>query len=63
MDEETLHLHYTFHHDGAMSAANNDLLLIKKSLDENKIETIDYWTKSYPIICRHIFCIRSSGQI
>lgn len=45
MDEETLNLHYTFHHGGAVKGANNDLLMIKKSLDENKIETIDYWTK------------------
>jgi len=45
MDEETLNLHYTFHHGGAVKAANKDLLMIKKSLDENNIETIDYWTK------------------
>jgi superoxide dismutase, Fe-Mn family len=45
MDEETLNLHYTFHHGGAVKGANNDLLMIKKSLGENKIETIDYWTK------------------
>lgn len=45
MDEETLNLHYTFHHGGAVKGANKDLLMIKKSLDENNIETIDYWTK------------------
>lgn len=45
MDEETLNLHYTFHHGGAVKGANKDLLMIKKSLDENSIETIDYWTK------------------
>jgi len=27
MDKETLHLHYTFHHDGAMSAANSKYVL------------------------------------
>ncbi|WP_113663401.1 superoxide dismutase [Pedobacter nanyangensis] len=45
MDEETLNLHYTFHHGGAVKGANKDLLMIKKSLDENNLETIDYWTK------------------
>lgn len=42
MDEETLNLHYTFHHGGAVKGANKDLLMIKKSLNENNIETIDY---------------------
>jgi Fe-Mn family superoxide dismutase len=45
MDEETLNLHYTFLHGGAVKGANKDLLMIKKSLDENNIETIDHWTK------------------
>lgn len=43
MDEETLHLHHTFHHGGAVKAANHDLAMIKKSIDEN-LETLDYWT-------------------
>ncbi|MBK8055931.1 MAG: superoxide dismutase [Saprospiraceae bacterium] len=45
MDTETLHLHYTFHHGGAVKSANTDAVMIKKSMDENKIETLDYWTK------------------
>src|SRR2546428_2244019 len=45
MDAETMHLHYTFHHGGAVKAANKDLQMIRKSLDENSIETVDYWTK------------------
>lgn len=45
MDEETLHLHYTFHHGGAVKSANKDQQMIKKALDENSFETVDYWTK------------------
>lgn len=45
MDAETLHLHYTFHHGGATKAANKDAAMIKKALDENNLETVDYWTK------------------
>jgi superoxide dismutase, Fe-Mn family len=45
MDEETLNLHYTFHHGGAVKAANNDTQMIKKAMDENNIETVDYWTR------------------
>lgn len=45
MDAETMHLHYTFHHGGAVKAANKDLAMIKKAIDENNVETVDYWTK------------------
>ncbi|HEX6889565.1 MAG TPA: superoxide dismutase [Chryseolinea sp.] len=45
MDQETLHLHYTFHHGDAVKAANKDLEMIKKAIDENNVETVDYWTK------------------
>jgi Fe-Mn family superoxide dismutase len=45
MDEETVNLHYTFHHGGAVKAANKDLVMIQKALNENNLETIDYWTK------------------
>ena len=45
MDEETVHLHHTFHHGGAVKAANVDLQKIRKSMDENNFETVDYWTK------------------
>ena len=45
MDAETMHLHYTFHHGGAVKAANNDLIKIHKALDDNNLETVDYWTR------------------
>lgn len=45
MDEETMHLHYTFHHGGAMKAANHDVEMIRKAMDTNNFETVDYWTK------------------
>lgn len=45
MDAETLHLHYTYHHGGAVKAANNDLKKIKEALETNNLETVDYWTK------------------
>ncbi len=45
MDEETVHLHYTFHHGGAVKGANKDLQMIRKALDENAVETVDFWTK------------------
>ena len=45
MDEETVHLHYTFHHGGAVKAANTDIQKIKKAVDDNNYETVDYWTK------------------
>jgi Fe-Mn family superoxide dismutase len=45
MDEETLHLHYNFHHGDAAKAANKDLDMIRKAIDENNVETVDYWTR------------------
>ena len=45
MDAETVHLHHTFHHGGAVKAANKDLQMIKKAIDENNFESVDYWTK------------------
>ena len=45
MDAETLHLHYTFHHGGAIKAANTDLKKIKEAIDSNNLESVDYWTK------------------
>lgn len=45
MDEETLGLHYTFHHGGAVKGANKDLQMIKKAMEENNFETVDFWTK------------------
>jgi superoxide dismutase, Fe-Mn family len=45
MDAETTHLHYTFHHGGAVKAANNDMKKIREAMDANNFETVDYWTK------------------
>lgn len=45
MDQETLHLHYTFHHGDAVKAANVDLANIKKAIDANTLDTVDYWTR------------------
>jgi superoxide dismutase, Fe-Mn family len=45
MDSETLHLHYTFHHGGAIKAANNDVKKISSALENNNLETVDFWTK------------------
>ena len=45
MDAETLHLHYTFHHGGAVKGANKDLQMIKKAMDDSNLETVDYWTR------------------
>jgi Fe-Mn family superoxide dismutase len=45
MDEETVYLHHTFHHGGAVKAANVDLQKIRKAMEENNYETVDYWTK------------------
>ena len=45
MDQETLHLHYTFHHGDAVKAANKDLLMIREAIDKNSLDTVDYWTK------------------
>jgi Fe-Mn family superoxide dismutase len=45
MDAETMHLHYTFHHGGAVKGANKDLQMIKKALVDNNLETVDFWTK------------------
>jgi len=45
MDEETVYLHHTFHHGGAVKAANKDLQMIRKAMDEGNLETVDYWTK------------------
>jgi Fe-Mn family superoxide dismutase len=45
VDAETMHLHYTFHHGGAVKAANGDRTKIKEALAANNLETIDFWTK------------------
>jgi superoxide dismutase, Fe-Mn family len=45
MDSETVNLHHTFHHGGAVKGANKDRQMIKKGLDDGNLETVDYWTK------------------
>lgn len=45
MDVEISHPHYAFHHGGAVKGANKDLQMIKKALDDNNLETVDFWTK------------------
>src|ERR1041385_5023208 len=45
MDEETLHLHYTFHHGNAIKAANKFQSQIREALDNNSLDTIDFFTK------------------
>lgn len=45
LDAETMHLHYTFHHGGAVKGANTDLKKIKEALDGNNLESVDFWTK------------------
>ena len=45
MDEETLHLHYKFHHGGAMRGANKDMENIKKHIKLGDYNNIDLWTR------------------
>ncbi|UII31453.1 superoxide dismutase [Fulvivirga ulvae] len=45
MDEETLHLHHTFHHGGAVKGANKDLEMINMAMMENNYEMVDHWTR------------------
>src|SRR5579859_6180609 len=45
MDEETLHLHYTFHHGNAVKAANNYQSKIREALDKGAVDNVDYLTK------------------
>ncbi|NDV15733.1 superoxide dismutase [Muricauda sp. TY007] len=45
MDEETLHLHYEFHHGGAVKGANKDLENIKKHLQTGDMDMSDLWTR------------------
>jgi len=45
MDEETLHLHYTFHHGNAVKAANKLQGQIREALNTGTLDTVDYFTK------------------
>jgi Fe-Mn family superoxide dismutase len=44
MNEETLYLHHTFHHGGAVKGANKDLQMINQAMDQNNLDLVDYWT-------------------
>ena len=45
MDEETLNLHHTYHHGGAVKGANKDVEMIKKLMSGDDLTLADYWTK------------------
>jgi len=45
MDEETLHLHHTFHHGGAVKGANKDIEMIKSVMNSGDFTLADHWTK------------------
>ena len=45
MDAETLHLHHTFHHGGAVKGANNDIEMIKSVMNSGDFTLADHWTK------------------
>ncbi len=45
MDEETLHLHHTFHHGGAVKGANKDIEMIKSVMNSGDLTLADHWTK------------------
>ena len=45
MDEETLHLHHSFHHGGAVKGANKDIEMIKSVMNSGDLTLADHWTK------------------
>ncbi len=45
MDEETLHLHFKFHHGGAVKGANKDLAKVKFHLKSGDLDQVDLWTR------------------
>ena len=45
MDAETLHLHHTFHHGGAVKGANKDIEMIKSVMNSGDLTLADHWTK------------------
>ncbi|MCX2679394.1 superoxide dismutase [Galbibacter sp. EGI 63066] len=45
MDEETLHLHFEFHHGGAVKGANKDLKQIKQLVQKGDMDMTDLWTR------------------
>ena len=55
MDEETLHLHHTFHHGGAVKGANKDIEMIKSVMNSGDLTLADHWTKKLSFhLCSHI---------
>jgi len=55
MDEETLHLHHTFHHGGAVKGANKDIKMIKSVMNSGDLTLADHWTKKLSFhLCSHI---------
>ncbi len=62
MDEETVYLHYTFHHGNAVKAANKYLGQIRKAMDENNLETVDYQTKKLALSSPATSCTPFSGR-
>jgi Fe-Mn family superoxide dismutase len=68
MDQETLHLHYTFHHGDAVKAANKDLAMIKKAMEraclpdrQGALIPLTTGQKNYLTICHLIFSTLFSG--
>lgn len=45
MDEETMYLHYTFHHGNAVKAANKYMQKIKDAIVKGDLENTDSYTK------------------
>jgi Fe-Mn family superoxide dismutase len=45
MDAETVHLHYTFHHGGAVKAANKFQGLIREALEKDVYDHTDLYTR------------------
>src|SRR4051812_23931575 len=47
MDAETLNLHHTFHHGGAVKALNKDVQKIKAAMEQNETETVSHWVRKF----------------
>lgn len=45
MDAETLNLHHTYHHGGAVKGINKDMKMIREASEKGELETVDYWVK------------------
>ena len=62
MDAETMHLHYTFHHSGAVKGANKDLSMIKKHWMKTIWKLLTFGQRNYLITFLPMFCTLSFGQ-